>query len=59
MKLPVVLLALAMLAGCAHGFGDATSAAGPTVDSESARSLEAPAPRRHQGSLARGGVYDN
>lgn len=59
MKLPIVLLALAMLAGCTHGFGEGTSAAGHSADAERAPSLEAPAPRRHLGNLGRGGVYDN
>jgi len=59
MKIPALLLALGGLAACAHGLGEDTSAAGPTADAQSAPSLEAPAPRRHQGNLGRGGVYDN
>ena len=59
MKLPALLLALGGLAACAHGLGEGTSGAGTTADAERAPSLEAPAPRRHQGNLGRGGVYDN
>ena len=59
MKLPLVLLALAMFAGCAQGFGEGTPAAGHSAEAERAPSLEAPAPRRHLGNLGRGGVYDN
>ena len=59
MKLPAVLFALVALAGCAQGSGGAVSAAGPTAEAERALTLEAPAPRRHQGNLGRGGVYDN
>ena len=59
MKLPVLLLALGALAACAQGLGEGTSAAGTTAGAQRAPSLEAPAPRRHQGNLGRGGVYDN
>lgn len=59
MKLPTILLTLAVLAGCAHGLGDGTAATGPTASSESAPTIEASAPRRHLGNLSRGGVYDN
>jgi hypothetical protein len=59
MKLPTLLLALAALAGCAHSSGDGSAAAGTTVGSESAPTIEAYAPRRHLGNLGRGGVYDN
>jgi hypothetical protein len=59
MKAPILLLALAALAGCASGMLDGTSAAGQTADAERASTLESPAPRRHQGNLSRGGVYDN
>jgi hypothetical protein len=59
MKFPALLLALAALAACAQGLGEGTSAGGTTADAHSVSSLEAPAPRRHQGNLARGGVYDN
>jgi hypothetical protein len=59
MKFTALLLALGGLAACAHGSGEDTSAAGTTADSRSAVSLEASAPRRHQGNLGRGGIYDN
>lgn len=59
MKIPTILLALAALVGCARGLPDGTSAGGQTASSERAPTLEAPAPRRHQGNLSRGGVYDN
>jgi len=58
-KLLAIVLSVAVLAGCAHGLGDDTVAAGPTAGSERALSVEAPAPRRHLGNFSRGGVYDN
>jgi hypothetical protein len=59
MKLPLALLALSLVAGCAHGFGEGAASAGDSADAERAPSVEAPAPRRHQGNLGRGGIYDN
>lgn len=59
MKTATLLLALAALTGCASGMLDVTSAAGQSADAERASTLESPAPRRHQGNLSRGGVYDN